>query len=827
MKLFLYILFLLSIAGNCFAQVDTNIKSDTLKVSIDTSKQVVSDIDQIIDYASADSVIFDIKEQKIYLYNNAVLTYKDLKLNSGVIIVDRNTQILESFGLPYTLNEGKFIQTPVMFQGKEKYEGTKLTYSFKTGQGTISSGYSEAEVGYYIGERIKKVTPEVFFIKDGLYTTSTDKEDPEYYFFSPKMKIIPKDKVIAQSVFLYIEGVPVFWIPFAVFPDRAGRSSGLIVPTYGNDATYGVYFAKMGYFWAMSDYTDINFTASVFTKGRFDFNSRFRYALKYNFSGEFNAGLSVIRLGESKDIDKFSSTEWQLALTHNQQINPTTSLSGNLNFLSGKAYYDNNTNNLNDLLRQNAVSNLTLSKYWEETPFSMSLNYYRDQNLTNGDVNENIPSVNFSISQTYPFRSGYTASEDANFYEYIGFSYNGSGIYNRYKRTVQGFLSDSTIRDERPGVQHNISINYSPKTSYINLVPFFNYTEKWYAKSVNKYYDSGSNSVITENVNGFKAARYFSMGVSMNTKFVGIFKPDIFGITGIRHTITPSISYAYTPDFSSEKWGYYKTYKDASGNDVKYSIFENGIFGGTPFGESQSIAFTMSNLFEMKTRVNDTLENKFQLFNLNAGMNYNFAADSLKWSDIRLDFRTQIGGLLNFAGGATFNLYKYDNTAKARINKFLFNTDGKLADLTSVNFNISSNFNFGIASINTDSKDSLNKNSDPVRFNIPISGGINYNFSESRPTPEAIFKSSNINGNISFSFSEKWKFSFTTSYDLVNKQISAPYITAYRDLNSWEMDFSWYPSGFYRGFKLEIRIKAPQLRDIKVTKQTNPRGVYE
>jgi lipopolysaccharide assembly outer membrane protein LptD (OstA) len=827
LKIYFYILFIFFISGNCYSQIDTSGNSDTLRVNIDTSRQVVSDIDQIIDYASADSVIFDIQSQKIYLYNKAVLLYKDLKLNSGVIIIDRNTQVLESYGIPDTLNDGKFTQTPIMIQGKERYEGTRLTYSFKTGQGTITSGYSDAEVGYYIGERIKKVTPEVFFIKNGLYTTSTDKEDPEYYFYSPKMKIIPKDKVIAQSVFLYIEGVPVFWIPFAVFPDRAGRSSGLIVPTYGNDATYGVYFAKMGYFWAMSDYTDINFTASIFTKGRFDFNSRFRYALKYNFSGEFNAGLSVIRLGEDKDVDKFSSTEWQLALTHNQQINPTTSLSGNLNFLSGKSYYDNNTNNLNDLLRQNAVSNLTLSKYWEETPFSMSLNYYRDQNLTNGDVNENIPSLNFNITQTYPFRAGYSASDDANFYEYIGFSYNGSGIYNRYKRTVQGFLSDSTVRDERPGVQHNISINYSPKTSYVNFIPFFSYTEKWYSSSVNKYYDAGSNSVITENVNGFKAARYFSMGVSMNTKFVGIFKPNVFGITGIRHTVTPAISYVFTPDFSSEKWGYYKSYTDASGREVKYSVFENGIFGGTPFGESQSLAFTMSNLFEMKTKVNDTLDNKFQLFNLNAGINYNFAADSLKWSDLRLDFRTQIGGLLNFAGGATFNLYKYDNISKTRINQFLFSTDGKLADLTNVNFNISSNFNFGIASFNTGGKDSLNKNTDPVKYNIPISGGINYNFSESRPTPEATFKSSNINGNISFSFSEKWKFSFTTSYDLINKQISAPYITAYRDLNSWEMDFSWYPSGFYRGFKLEIRIKAPQLKDIKVTKQTNPRGVYE
>jgi hypothetical protein len=40
------------------------------------------------------------------------------------------------------------------------------------------------------------------------------------------------------------------------------------------------------------------------------------------------------------------------------------------------------------------------------------------------------------------------------------------------------------------------------------------------------------------------------------------------------------------------------------------------------------------------------------------------------------------------------------------------------------------------------------------------------------------------------------------------------------------MNFNWVPTGIYRGFRFEIRIKASQLQDIKVTKQTNYRGVF-
>ena len=242
----------------------------------------------------------------------------------------------------------------------------------------------------------------------------------------------------------------------------------------------------------------------------------------------------------------------------------------------------------------------------------------------------------------------------------------------------------------------------------------------------------------------------------------------------------------------------------------------------------------------MKTRVNDSTENKFQLLNFDAGLSYNFAADSLNFSEIFTSYRTNIGNLLNISGGATFNLYKFDPTALTRVNKFLVDEGEGLADLSNFSISMSSTFAFGVSSISkefTDRRDTLKtigdykdvttrESEDEYGINIPLSGGIGYNYSESRANPLNTFKSSNISGNLSFDLTKKWRFTVSTSYDLIRGQIAAPYITAYRDLNSWEMNFNWYPSGVYSGFSLEIRIKAPELRDIKVTKQTNPRGVF-
>jgi hypothetical protein len=83
-----------------------------------------------------------------------------------------------------------------------------------------------------------------------------------------------------------------------------------------------------------------------------------------------------------------------------------------------------------------------------------------------------------------------------------------------------------------------------------------------------------------------------------------------------------------------------------------------------------------------------------------------------------------------------------------------------------------------------------------------------------------------VNATLSFNLTEKWRFSTGGSYDFVRNEFAAPSVNIYRDLHCWEMNFTWFPIGFYRGYRLELRIKAPQLQDLKVTKQGSARGTY-
>jgi hypothetical protein len=579
---------------------------------------------------------------------------------------------------------------------------------------------------------------------------------------------------------------------------------------------------------------DIALQGNYFTGGRLDLSTRFRYALRYKFTGQVDLGGTRVRLGEENDLDKNFSDDWRIGISHNQTINPTTSLTANVNFLSSKRYYDNSTNNLNDLLLQHAISNVTLNKSWDGTPNSLSVNYYRDQNLQTGEINERLPSLFFSRSQSFPFRGKKTSLLDLKWYESIAYDYN-SQLLNSRAKTLQTdvYGSQSFYINNRAGIRHALNILAPIKISEFSIAPFVNYYETWYNKSVEKYYDPVSKTVVTNDVTGFKSFRYFQTGIAANTRIIGIFNTDVLGVKGFRHTVTPSVTYSVRPDFSTPFWNYYGTYLDSTGKEIKYSFYEREIFGSAPTGEVQSLSFGLGNVFEMKVKENDTTDNKFQILNLNAGVSYNFAADSLRLSELGLSYRTQIASLLNIGGGATFNFYKYVDGV-GRINKFLWNTDKKFANLTSFNINLSTTLQGsqykGKDTVSTEESEEdeyIGIYSDkPVDFNIPWSVTFNYNYSIYRSNPSVITKSSNVYASLNFQLTKKWKFTFSTGYDIFNKQFTAPYVTIYRDLHCWEMSFNWIPTGSYRGFRFELKIRAPQLQDIKVTKQTNYRGVY-
>jgi hypothetical protein len=392
-----------------------------------------------------------------------------------------------------------------------------------------------------------------------------------------------------------------------------------------------------------------------------------------------------------------------------------------------------------------------------------------------------------------------------------------------------------------------VNVSASPKAGYITISPFVSYTEKWYDRAFEQSIETGSGVLATSEPRGFEAVRYYSLGINASTRLFGIVQPNILGINALRHQLIPSISYSLSPDFAAPRFGYYGEYVDTLGVTRRYDRFQKSIYGGAPAGERQSINFSLGNVFEAKMAPSDTSgkEKKIQLLNLTAGVGYNFAADSLKFSEVGLDFRTSIADLLSIGGSSRFNLYAYepypDQPARGRrVDKFLLSEQGKLWDMTAFSFSIGTRLSgqrqetkAGPVITEQDSIDRARRSGyvglyDDVEadFSLPWSLDLTWNFAQTEPVPGTIFRSSTLAARLGFNLTDFWKITASANYDILSQEISAPLITVYRDLHCWEMDFSWVPLGQYRNFRIEIRLKAPSLRDLKLTQQESSRGIY-
>ncbi len=803
-------------------------------------------IDSVVTYASADSIVFTFTDKQMHLFGKGDVRYKDLSLKSERINVNWNTNNLEAVGVLDTTKlwqtdslKKRYTGTPVMIEGSDTYEGWKITYNFKSQKGRVTLGETAMEQGFYYGEQIKKVDRDMMFISNGMFTTC-ENGHPHFYFFTPEMRMTVRDKIVARPIYMYISDVPIFALPFGVFPSQGGRRSGIIAPAYSDRGRQGTGLEHFGYYEAINDYMDFSLVGDWFTSGTWRASPTFRYAKRYDFTGALSGYYRKTIENEPRDFDRVEQSDYLATIVHNQVFNPTTRLDVNFSFASSESYRRSYTQS--EYLNQYITSNATFTKSWEGTGNSMTANISRSQDLRLGNIDATLPSISFSTSQAYPFRrtlpKGASISSDSySWYEMIGFSYSANAL-RRESKTRPTDSSKFTLY-EREGINHSPNITFTPpKLGYFSVSPYFSYNEKWY----NRYsaiggYDALGNPIAVDK-KGFEAVRTFSAGLNGSTKFYGILNSPIPGIAGFRHTVSPVINYNYTPDFSEKKWGYYTRYTDVFGREQKFNRFQKEIFGGAPAGEQQAINLRVGNLFEMKTAAKDSTqkEQKYQLMNIDGGIGYNFVADSLKLSALDVGYRTDIASIVNVSGSARYNFYEFDQKANTRVNRFLLEQGKGIAQLTSFSINVSTSFSGErkqattqqqVADSSRAADQQRNRQSgyqsiyqDEIPdFSIPWNISFNFSFSQNQENPKVKYRSANLSANLGFNLTENWKFTANASYDVVSKQLAAPSVNIYRDLHCWEMNFNWVPLGSYSGYRFEIRVKAPQLQDIKVTKQ--------
>ncbi|WP_298116973.1 putative LPS assembly protein LptD [Flavobacterium sp.] len=831
------------------------IKEKVTVINGDSLKNKKGVLEGKVRYKAKNYARFDNKKKLITLNDGAELYYQDYELKAGIIVFDYQKE--EVYAGRLKDSTGKYIQYPVFKQGSNVIEPDSIRFNYKTKKALVWNSKTEQGEFRVKAEITKKENDSVYFMKGARFTTSKNIDDPEYYFYTSRVKFVPGKKVVVGPTNLVIANVPTpLALPFAFFPMTETSRSGVIIPNYNYTNQRGYTLQNGGYYFALSDNYDLAVLGDYYTNGSYGLRFESSYAKKYKFSGNVNLRYENLINSERGYPDYSKTTIYNIQWSHSKdsKSNPNSRFSASVN-LGSSRYFQQSLNQVNvgSNLNNTLSSSISYSTSFETVPkVNVSLTATHSQNTQTQLINMTLPTLQASVDRMFPFAPKDGAKKG--FFKNINLQYNLRGE-NRITTTDSLFFKSEMFRDALVGFQHSIPLSTNFKIfKYFSASTSLNYNEVWYLKTIKRSFDLTENKVIDTDVNGFDAFRTYNVSNSIGTTIYGTFN---FGedkrIKSIRHVMRPSISHSYAPSFDK----YYDTYAaDGSGNMIKeYTRFEGGIFGAPGKNYSNSLGFSLSNTFEAKVTDRDSTKTEpkkiMLLNNLNFSTGYDMAADTLRWAPMRVSGGTQLFKQkmnLNFA--TTLDPYAIDNNGR-RINTFNIDNGGSLFRMTSSNMTI----NYAVASTdfekkenkqgaknggrtddlfgsNTDlsdrresqftEEDEKKSVSEFYKYKLPWDLNLAYSITYSNARRESKITSNSLMVSANTSLTTKWKVGVSTGYDFVQKGVTFTQLRLERDLLSWRMDFNWVPFGDYTYWGFFIGIKASVLSDIKWDKRSLP-----
>jgi lipopolysaccharide assembly outer membrane protein LptD (OstA) len=833
---------------------DTLVDSPALAAA-DTSEKKSSELTDTVFYES-DFIDYDNENRILHLFSKAQIKYQNITLQADTIVYDVDNNLFQARGKPQ------------LIEGSDTTIGDIMVYNIKTKRGRVSYATARFDDTYFTGNRIVKTEENCLYIENGDFTTCANPEHPHYYFYGEQVKVIPEDKAIGRPVVFNVGDAPIAVLPYFMMPLQRGRRSGWLTPSWGGSVSSGGYVDNLGYYYAPNDYVDMNLSAKVQEFNSFVFNAGSRYALRYKFEGSVSGRYVVDNTLEDE------SQQWALDYRHNQYLVPdsSTRLSGTGNIISNRSFNRRYSDETNVLENQQLDANMTLSQRFKSINASSNVTWRRNHNLTTDHIVEDIPSFDFNLQNraVIPYKSGESSKSEASWYNNIYYSYNTKAIM---RRDVYG--TDSLPGFTRPGMQHNVNLNSSQKIlKYFDISPYFNMRASMFYgaidTAVTRTYNT-RDTIIIHNVSDplkdtrmpdyqeiergiedsliynqklgvwdtlywikkvsperrvfvrdtlndeFNVVRSWDAGVKLSTRLYGLFPVGLFGITNIRHVLSPTVGYSFEPKHELDRTFYnvginYDKPREKASQRMNLSLantFQGKrlVGGGNAAGGSVDSSDSASG-----KKITDTRkEEKFDILSASISTSYDFEADKRKWRDLSLSANTNLN-ILRLGYSSNFWFYNGSDELTAPIMK-----DYNI-DLTSGSLGASGEFWDGdLLTIDTswhnDPKSKQNS-SGMQSWNLSFSPG--YSYRASRAAPQDRFKptkSFNLSANAGMNLTRALSVQWNGNYDFTSNQFSHNNYTFHYDLECWEMRFTWRPEKINPGFHFVVNVK--KIPDIK------------
>jgi len=797
-----------------------------------------------VKYGARDSMRYDIAEQTVYLFGAATVKYGEVELAADRIIFSFKNEEAQAFGAPDST--GTIVGKPEFVQDGHTINADSIRYNFQSKQGLIREVRTQEQESWVSAKLSKRLVDGEVHSKGGRITTC-DRPKPHYHFKVTRMIVIPDDKIVTRAAYMKVGNVPTpLALPFGLFPNSKGGSSGVLIPTWGVDQSRGYYLLNGGWYQPINDHVDAQITGDIYSRGSWALRAGSRYRTRYRFNGNVDLSYSTL-LNSDREFPDFSRQR-NFFVRWSHVVDPKASLTSRFNASVNLGTSNNFTNNFNsttvDYLSNTFQSNISWSRLWPGKPYNLSANLRHSQNTLNKTFDLTLPLVTFNVQRIFPFQQIRPVAAPPRFYDQIGFTYTGN-FENRLNTTENNLALDNLgflTRSMRNGVRHSAAVTTTIKSKLFTLNPEFRFTDRWYFDYLRKTYDPETNTTTTDTVPGFKRVGEWSTGATLTSKLYGMYGFRGNGLKAIRHVITPSVGFNYRPDLSTQIEGPF----GIDGAISNYSPFDNGIYGKPSAGESGTLNFGLIQNLEAKVRdgkattdstntSNAIKYKKIKLFDfVGLTANYDLLQDSVRWSPVNVAARTSFFNKVNLNFVSIWDPYAVNDLGQ-RIATSERSQTGKLARMTYTNVALgfelqSKRYGQPVGSKNTNDQQVV-EDSDPskgarVNFSLPWRLGVNYSYDISRSYLGGEVSDSqrqSILVNADVTILKYWKLGYSGGYDLQAGEWTPTSLNLYWDLHCWEFNFNIIPLGVRKSFSFRINVKASILRDLKF-EQRRPYG---
>ena len=444
---------------------------------------------------------------------------------------------------------------------------------------------ANAETSISQGANWRFRTEKLFTVGETLYghdAIFTDCDLPfphqHYHFAAQSAKVMPNNVLVARNVTLNFADVPVFWLPFMVQSLSRGRRSGILMPRFGfndiarNSTRYSRRIEDVGFYWAVNDYMGAEVAMDWMSNNYTAIRGSFDYSVVRSF---LSGGMTFRRYFPAEGGNQFT-----VSSQNSWQPDERTRLSMSANYSTSASFVRRRTLDPRELTRS-IDSNFNLNRQFNWG--SLTLGATRRQYLTDGAVTMTLPSFGLNLSSVTLF-----GAEPGEEHWYNNASWSG---------TIDGRVESNKLGDRNPDVRaqtrrttsSNLSSSFTMGKFGLSQGLQFN-DELLDAREVHRELTDGRDTIISLAERNTRRATW-NAGLSFQQNLIGTtttltpslslggeflkndssggrmvaspsrlnlnasvqtalfgFWPGIGPYSAVRHRVSPSLSYTYSPE---------------------------------------------------------------------------------------------------------------------------------------------------------------------------------------------------------------------------------------------------------------------------------------